>query len=112
MTPTPNSVVTDEMIRAFLIAADSEGEGFGAERGSFLWEETERGLRAALSQPTGCERKMREALEAAQDLLDVHGATHPGDWAEMKRGVLELIRSAISPTISDAMNTGGEEDGI
>jgi hypothetical protein len=41
--PTPE--VTDEMIIAYVKAAD----GFGVEKGSFLWDVTKRGLEAALS---------------------------------------------------------------
>jgi hypothetical protein len=39
--------VTDEMVLAFIVASDSNG--YGAEKGSFLWETTERGLRAAIA---------------------------------------------------------------
>lgn len=38
-------MVTDEMIKRFVLAAD----GMGVEPGSFLWEQTRRGLQAALT---------------------------------------------------------------
>lgn len=41
----PEPVVTDEMIRAFVLASD----GYGVEKGSFLWEQTAKGLRAAIA---------------------------------------------------------------
>jgi hypothetical protein len=38
---------TEEMIQACVSGSDSQG--LGADRGSFLWEMTQRGLRAALA---------------------------------------------------------------
>lgn len=78
--------ITDQMIDAFVRASDTMG--YGAEKGSFLWEQTENGLRAALLHVW---QPIETAPKDGKDILiATQYGVRVGFWDHAREGVWSI----------------------